>query len=112
MKKCNTCHREINDEDIYCPHCGAKQFEEEVKKEEKVIPLKKRSNAMVLAFFLGCFGLDDLYLGFKNAFYIKFGLCFISMGIMMLPLMVVGLVNFFRILFNKHFKDAYGRELV
>ena len=113
MKKCIECHSEMNDEDLYCTHCGAKQFEEkEEVKEQKEIPLKKRSIALLLSFFVGGFGFDDLYLGFKNSFYIKFGLCVVSMGILAFPLIIAGLINFFRILFNKNFKDGYGRKLV
>ena len=112
MKKCLNCHREINDEDMFCPHCGYKQFEDKEIVEEKEKPLRKRSVALLLAFFLGAFGFDDYYLGFKNSFYIKFSICIVSVGILVFPLILVGYFNFFRILFNKKFKDAYGRELI
>ena len=112
MKKCSICGREIIDEDLYCPHCGAKQFEDEEVKEEKVIPLKRRSVALVLSFFLGCLGIEDYYLGRKTAFYVKFGIAFVSMGLLLPILLIVGLVNFFIILFNKEYKDGYGRKLV
>ena len=113
MKKCKTCGREINEEDLYCPHCGSKQFIEEVKKEEVKEPAhKKKSVALVLALFLGCFGIDDLYLGKKTSFYVKFGLAFVSMGLLLPILMIVGFVDFFIILFNKNIKDGYGRNLL
>ena len=112
MKKCLNCHREINDEDMFCPHCGIQQYEVKEIKKEKEIPLRKRSIALLLSFFLGAFGVDDYYLGYKNSFYIKFGLCLVSMGILAFPLILVGYFNFFRILFNKNFKDGYGRKLI
>lgn len=113
MKKCKVCGREMNDEDIYCPHCGSKQIEEvEVKKELKLPPLRKKKIALLLAFFLGCFGFEDYYLGKKNNFYIKFGLAIVSMGLLLPILLIVGYINFFIILFNKNYKDGYGRDLL
>lgn len=113
MKKCRVCGKEVNDIDIYCPHCGEKLIvEEPSKKENKEIPLKKRSIALLLAFFLGAFGFEDLYMHRLTFFYLKFGLAFISMGLLIIPLMVVGFIHFLIILFNKKYKDGLGRELI
>ncbi|MDY4788415.1 MAG: zinc-ribbon domain-containing protein [Bacilli bacterium] len=113
MKKCHVCGKEINEVDVYCPHCGQKLIDEvQTNKETKEIPLKKRSVTLMLAFFLGAFGFEDLYMHRLTAFYLKFGLAFISMGLLVIPLMIIGFIHFLIILFNKEYKDGLGRKLI
>ena len=114
MKKCPVCQKSVEYDAVYCTYCGTKlvQDKKEVTKEEIVVPLKKRSIAIALAFLLGICGVHNLYLGHKTKFYVEFGVVLISMGILGLIVWPISIVEGFIIVFNKKYKDGYGRELV
>lgn len=113
MKKCYVCQKDVDDNAIYCTYCGTKlvQDKKEEVKEEVIIPIKKRKVALALAFLLGIIGLHNYYLGHKTKFLIQFGLVLISFGILGLIVWPWSLVEGFIILFNKKYKDGYGRGL-
>jgi hypothetical protein len=89
MPKCKYCGQSITkfDKEI-CPYCGGKNpidssspetmdITESIKTvtptdevRVKFKPKKRNLNA-VLCMFLGVFGIDELYLGFKNRFLIR-----------------------------------------
>jgi len=76
MKKCSHCKKSIEDDQNYCPNCGAPQNEDTVK-EEKVdnktysstspsTQPKSKIAAGILGIFLGGFGVHNFYLGFTS----------------------------------------------
>ena len=71
-----------------------------------------RSVAVALAFLLGIVGLHNLYLGYKTKFIIQFSLCLVSLGLLGLLIWPWSIVEGVIILFNKNYKDGYGRSLV
>lgn len=89
MPKCKYCGQKITkfDKEI-CPYCGAKdplkgdncetmditESIETVKPDDEVRSnFKSKSRIMnsILCILLGIFGIDELYLGFKNRFLIR-----------------------------------------
>lgn len=68
---CNKCGKEIDDEALICPHCGCAtvnyirdQARTETRAQLQPTPeLKKRTTAMILCIFLGCFGAHRFYVG-------------------------------------------------
>ncbi len=72
MKYCKKCGKEMNDNDQFCPSCGANQesgssvvvHADEVNQE---VSGKSRAVAAVLAFLLGSLGIHNFYLG-KNKY--------------------------------------------
>ena len=114
MKNCYVCQKSVEDDAIYCTYCGTKlvQDKKEEKKVEVVIPLKKRGIAITLAFLLGIMGVHNYYLGHKTKFYVQFCVVIISFGLLGLIVWPWSIVEGFIILFNKKYKDGYGRELV
>ena len=88
MPKCKYCHENITkfDKEI-CPFCGGKkplegvddstyditQFVDIMKKSDQEVKFKqrKRVNNGLLCMFLGIFGADAFYLGFKKIGFIR-----------------------------------------
>lgn len=68
---CNKCGKEIDDDALICPHCGCgtvnyirDQARAETRAQLQPTPgLKKRTTAMILCIFLGCFGAHRFYVG-------------------------------------------------
>ena len=114
MKNCYVCQKSVEDDAVYCTYCGTKLVidKKEVTKVETVVPLKKKGIAVALAFLLGIVGLHNLYLGHKTKFIIQFSLCLVSFGLLGLLIWPWSIVEGFIILFNKNYKDGYGRGLV
>ena len=114
MKKCYVCQKSVEDDAVYCTYCGTKLIvdKKETTKEEAIVPLKKKSVAVALAFLLGIVGLHNLYLGHKTKFIIQFSLCLVSLGLLGLLIWPWSIVEGVIILFNKNYKDGYGRRLV
>ena len=88
MPKCKNCHENITkfDKEI-CPFCGGKkplegvddstyditQFVDIMKKSDQEVKFKQRKRVAngLLCMFLGIFGADAFYLGFKKIGFIR-----------------------------------------
>ena len=114
MKNCYVCQKSVEDDAVYCTYCGTKliQDKKEITKEEAVIPSKRRGVAVSLAFLVGLVGLHNYYLGHKTKFLVQICLVFITFGLFGLIVWPWSIVEGLIILFNKKYKDGYGRELV
>jgi TM2 domain-containing membrane protein YozV/ribosomal protein S27AE len=62
-KYCPSCGNPIHKKDVFCPYCGAKQYP---KQAAYSYPPKERVIYVLLALFLGCFGVHNFYAGHSN----------------------------------------------
>ena len=112
-KKCVSCGSELEDDDLFCENCGAKQeIIEEPKNPKEVTPTTKKPKSKVaaalLALFLGGFGIHDFYLGHVFWGIVKLILtcCTGFVGSLW------AFVDFIRILIGSIKTDAKGNPLI
>ena len=100
-KFCSNCGREINPGAAICTNCGA------AVKAQPIGEQKSKLVAVLLAFFLGGFGIHDFYLGYTKNGVIKIILtcCTIVGG------SIWALIDFVRLLTGSLNTDANGVEL-
>ncbi|MDD4029230.1 MAG: TM2 domain-containing protein [Caldisericia bacterium] len=60
---CASCGNPIQKKDIFCPYCGTKQYSQQTVYP---YPPKERVIYVLLALFLGCFGVHNFYAGHTN----------------------------------------------
>lgn len=95
---CNKCGKEIADNAIMCPHCGAPT--KETSPLDPNVSDKSWLTTLLLCFFLGGFGIHSFYVG--------------KTGVGIIQLLTLGacgiwtLVDFIMIL-CKNYKDSEGK---
>ncbi|MBP5443852.1 MAG: TM2 domain-containing protein [Treponema sp.] len=123
---CRYCGKEIGEEANFCPACGAAQsvikeghvksiIEQQPPTENAVSP-KSRSTTLLLAFFLGIFGIHRFYVGKIGTGILQLLLSttivFSTFAIMLIQgsiiVFVWPLIDFLVILFG-NFKDGKNR---
>ncbi|WP_184041653.1 TM2 domain-containing protein [Chitinivorax tropicus] len=57
LVSCNGCGKQIHSSALACPGCGAPQPAAQLVTDKRILP------AMLLCFFLGCFGIHRFYVG-------------------------------------------------
>ncbi|MCK5848757.1 MAG: TM2 domain-containing protein [Caldisericia bacterium] len=62
-KYCQSCGGEINKEDVFCPYCGAKQNNSQVRYMNRP---KERLIYILLAIFIGTLGIHNFYAGYNK----------------------------------------------
>lgn len=101
LKFCFACGEEVDARAEICPHCGVRQPDVRVRSGR---PEKDRVTAVLLAFFLGGFGIHKFYLGKPGQ-----GIAYLLFFWTLLPTLI-GFVEFVRYLLmdDERFHELYG----
>ena len=124
MKKCASCKKSIDDDQNYCPNCGAPQTEngEEVKTEKveggstyhstsvSTAP-KSKIAAGILGILLGGFGVHNFYLGYNSKAVAQLLITILSCGMLSFVSGIWGLIEGILILTGGITTDGDGNEL-
>ena len=102
-KFCSTCGKEVNPGAVICTNCGAAIKAPAAANGEQ----KSKHVAVLLAFFLGGFGIHDFYLGYTKNGIIKIVLS-VCTGV---GGSIWALIDFIRLLTGSLNTDANGVEL-
>ncbi len=102
-KFCSTCGKEVNPGAVICTNCGAAIKAPAAANGEQ----KSKLVAVLLAFFLGGFGIHDFYLGYTKNGIIKIVLS-VCTGV---GGSIWALIDFIRLLTGSLNTDANGVEL-
>lgn len=136
MAFCSSCGKPINDGAAFCPNCGAQQgnsaqpaqpqpAQAQPAQPQPVqapaspvnpapqaaqvqLPLKDQSTALLLCFFLGCFGIHDFYC--HRTAYGVIKLILTLTGILSIVSAIWMIVDLIRLL-KGTFTDGFGRQL-
>ena len=116
-KKCISCGVDLEDDELFCGECGAKQAVEETNAKKTTsksgdqsdVTSKSKKVAALLAFFLGSLGIHDFYLGFSIRGVIKIVMTFTVLGLVS---WIWSIVDFIRILTGSLKNDAKGNPIV
>jgi TM2 domain-containing membrane protein YozV len=72
---CTSCNAELDDNTAFCKYCGTQTHVEKNREEERysfnqnataIVGSKSKVLSIVLALFLGCFGVHNFYLGYTT----------------------------------------------
>lgn len=126
-KFCTYCGTQLNDDDKYCPNCGAEVKNENNNSNEKInvtpemiesIPngyeQKSKIAAGLFGIFLGCLGVHNFYLGYTDKAIAQVLLTCIGWllcGLGPVAASIWGLVEGIIILCDDNAKDAKGVRL-
>lgn len=103
-------HRDGNGR-LICPLCYDK-ISKRAFAEQHHIPYKSKTTAVLLALFLGCFGLHRIYLGRKNGFvYLALMILFCWTIVVPFVIAICAIIDLVMIATNQ-WQDQYYRDLV
>lgn len=113
--KCKNCGTDLPDGATVCFECGSPQ--NVVKSDNGFVPAqvpktgktKSKVVAAILAFFLGCYGIDQFYLGFVTTGIIRIVVTFLTSGI---GGIIWGILDCVRIATGSIKVDAKGNPII
>ena len=113
-KKCTSCGAELPDGATVCFECGAPQNVAAApagNAQRPVAPVYAKSKvvAALLAFFFGCYGVDQFYLGYMKKGVLRIVLTFVTFGV---ASVIWGIIDCVRILVGQITVDAKGNPLI
>ena len=101
-KYCTNCGKELKEGADICLNCGKLiNHDNETKKQEPLPTAKSKIAAGILGILLGCFGVHNFYLGYKNKAILQLVLTIV--GFLTIIIAIANIITFFFFIFSSKY---------